>query len=120
MREEIHKLEFVEGVNFEFLDSLNNNCKKYLLISDDSSEEVFISKAYVDIATAGRQSRFSTVYIKHNLFHQNKLGRVFELQNTHIILFKSPRDVMRVSTLSAQLRLRSELVDWYLDATSVP
>ena len=27
---------------------------------------------------------------------------------------------MQVSTLSAQLGLRSELVDWYRDATSVP
>ena len=38
----------------------------------------------------------------------------------HIVLFKSPRDVMQVSTLSAQLGLGSELVRWYRDATSGP
>ena len=32
----------------------------------------------------------------------------------------SPRDVMQVTTLSTQLGLGSELVDWYRDATSVP
>ena len=58
--------------------------------------------------------------IKHNLFHQSKLGRDVELQNTHIVLFKSPRDVIQVTTLSTQLGLGSELVDWYRDATSVP
>ena len=42
------------------------------------------------------------------------------LQNTHIVLFKSPRDVMQVTTLSTQLGLGSELVDWYRNATSVP
>ena len=113
-------LKFVQGVNFEFIDSLKNNGTKYLLIFDDSCEEICNSKAFVDIATAERHHGLSTIYIKHNLFHQIKLGRDVELQNTHIVLFKSPRDVMQVTTLSAQLGLGSELVDWYRDATSVP
>ena len=120
MQKEIKKLEFVQGVNFEFIDSLKNNGTKYLLIFDDSCEEICNSKAFVDIATAGRHRGLSTIYIKHNLFHQSKLGRDVELQNTHIVLFKSPRDVMQVTTLSTQLGLGSELLDWYRDATSVP
>ena len=91
-----------------------------MLIFDDSCEKICNSKAFVDIATAGRHQGLSTIYIKHNLFHQSKLGRDVELQNTHIVLFKSPRDVMQVTTLSTQLGLGSELVDWYRDATSVP
>ena len=78
------------------------------------------SKAFVDITTAVRHRGLSTIYIKHNLFHQSKLGRNVELQNAHIVLFKSPRDVMQVTRLSTQLGLGSELVDWYRDATSVP
>ena len=113
-------LEFVQGVNFEINDSLKNNCTKYLLIFDDSCEELCNSKAFVYIATAGRHRGLSTLYIKHNHFHQSKLGRDIELQNTHIVLFKYPRDVMQVATLSTQLGLGSELVDWYRDATSVP
>ena len=74
----------------------------------------------LDIATAGRHRGFSTIYIEHNLFHQSKLGRDVELQNTHIVLFKSPRDVHQVATLSVQLGLGSALVDWDRDATSVP
>ena len=54
------------------------------------------------------------------MFHQSKLGRDVEVQNTNIFLFRSPRDVMKVSTLSAQLGLGSELADWYQEATSVP
>ena len=120
MQEEIENLELVRGVNFEIIDSLENNGTKYLLIFDDSCEEICNSKAFFDIATAGRHRGPSTIYIKHNLFHQSKLGRDVELQNTHIVLFKSPCDVMQVSTLGAQLGLGSELVDWYRDATSVP
>ena len=120
MPKEIESLEFVPGVNFEFIDSLKNNGTKYLLNFDDSCEKICNSKAFVDIATAGRHQGLSTVYIKHNLFHQSKLGRDVELQNTHIVLFKSPCDVMQITTLSTKLGLGSELVDWYWDATSVP
>ena len=118
MQKEIENLEFVRGVNVNFIDSLENNRTKCLLIFDDSCEENCNSKAFVDIATAGRNRGLSTIYIKHNLFHQSKLGRDVELQNTHIVLFKSPRDVMQVTTFSKQLGLGSELVDWYRDATS--
>ena len=51
--------------------------------------------------------------------YQSRLGQVVELQNTHIVFFKSPCDVMQVRTLSAQLILRSAPVDWCWDATSV-
>ena len=60
------------------------------------------------------------MYIKHNLFHQSRLGRDIELQNTHIVLFKSPRDVLQINTLSQQLGLGSQLKYWYTTATSVP
>ena len=120
MQKEIKSLEFVQGVNFEFIDSLKNNGTKYLLIFDTSCEDFCNSKAFVDFATAGRHRGLSKIYIKHILFHQSKLGRGVELQNTHIVLFKSPRDFMQVTALSTQLGLGSELVDWYRDATSVP
>ena len=120
MQREIEDLEFVRGVNFEFIDSLKNNGTKYLLIFDDSCEEICNSKTFVDIATAGRHRGLSTIYIIHNLFHQSKPGRDVELQNTHNVVFKSPRDVMQVTTLRTQLGLGSKLVDWYRDSTSVP
>ena len=120
MQNEIENLEFVQGVDFEFIDSLKNNGTKYLLILDDSSEQICNSKAYFNIATDGRHRGLSTTYIKHNLYHQSKRGRDVELQNTPIVLFKFLRYVMQVTTLSTQLGLGSELVDWYRDATSVP
>ena len=120
MQKEVDNLEFVQGVHFEFINSLKNNGTKYLLVFDDSCAEICNSREFVDIATASRHRGFSTIDIKHNLFHQSKLGRDVELQNTYIVLFKSPRDVHQVATLSVQLGLGSALVDWYRDATSVP
>ena len=54
------------------------------------------------------------------MFHQSKLGRDVELQNIHIVLFKSPRDVLQINTLSQQLGLGSHLKEWVQDATSTP
>ena len=100
MQKENENLEFVQGVNFEFIDCLKNNGTKYLLIFDDSCEEICNSKAFIDIAIAGRHRGLSAIYTEHNLFHQSKLGRDVELQNTHIVLFKSPREVMHVILLA--------------------
>ena len=117
MQRDMNILAFVQGVHFEIINSLKITCNKYLLIFDDSCAELCNSNEFVDIATAGRRRGFSTMYIKHNLFHQSKLGRNVDLQNTHIVLFKSPRDMHQVATLNVQLGLGSVLVD--LDATSV-
>ena len=40
MQKEIENREFVRGVSFEFIDSLKNNGTKYLLIFDNSCEEI--------------------------------------------------------------------------------
>ena len=77
-------------------------------------------RSFVLIVTSARHLWLSTIYPKHNYFPQSNLGRDVELQNTYIVRFNSPRDVMQVSTPRAQLGLGSELVDWYGDATSVP
>ena len=120
MQKEIENLEFVRGVNFELIDSLKKNGTQFLLIYDNSCADICNSNAFVDIATAGRHRGLSTIYIKHNPLHQSKQGRDVDLQNTHIVPFKSPREVMQVTTLSTQLGLGAKLVDWYRDATSVP
>ena len=120
MKKSVEHIQFVEGVDFEFINSLKNDGTKYLLIFDDSFDEICSSKAFVKVATAGRHRGLSTIYIKHNLFHQSNLGRDVELQNTHIVLFKSPRDVLQINTLSTQLELGSTLLEWYRDATSTP
>ena len=67
MQKEIENLEFVQGVNFEFIDSLKSNGTKYLLMFDYSFEKIGNLKAFVDIATAGRRRGLSTLYIKRNV-----------------------------------------------------
>ena len=51
---------------------------------------------------------------------KKKLGQVVELQKNHIVLFKSPREVMQFSTFTVKLGLGTKRVDCYWDVTSVP
>ena len=89
MQIEIENFDCVQSKNFEITDSLKNNGTKNLLIFDDSCEKICNSEAVVFIAIASRHRGLSTIYIKHNLLHQSKHGRGFELQNTHTVFFSS-------------------------------
>ena len=122
MQKDLENLEFIRGVIFQYIDSVKTTVQFTCdsLTTHDSCEEVCNLKVFIEVATTGSYRGLSTIYFKHNLFHQSKLKRDVELQNTQIVLFKSPQDVMQVSLLSAHLSLGSELVDWYRDATSVP
>ena len=85
--------------NLEFL----NNLENCLLIVDDSCEEIYNDKEFVKLATAGRHKKINVIYIKHNLYQQSKWSRTIDLNTSHIILFKSARDIQQVEFLGKQL-----------------
>ena len=98
MQREIESLEFVQRVNFEFMDSLRNNGKKYLLIFDDSFEEICISNAFVDIATAWRHCDWALLTLNTTFFVNANLSetlssktRTFFSSNLPVTRCKSAR-----------------------------
>ena len=86
-------LKCIQGVDFDLIENVPNNGTKYVLSFDDSCEVNSNSKQFVKTANAGRHKGLNTIYIKQNLFQQSKKGTYVVLQNTHIVLFTSPRDV---------------------------
>ena len=96
MLKEIENNEFVQVVNFNFIDSLENIGTKYLLIFDDFYQEICNSRDLEKIDLAGKHCGLCANSIKHNLFHKTELGRNIELQNNHIVLFKSHPDVLQL------------------------
>ena len=97
--------KIIKKVDFEMIENLSNNRTKHPTKFDDSCKETSNSKQFVKIATAGRHREVNTIYVKHNVFHQSKLWRAVEWQNTQTALFKSPRDVLQINTLSQHLAL---------------
>ena len=115
----IENFEFLPGENFELIDLFEITGTNYLLNSCRSCEKICNSKAFVEIATPAKNRGLNTIYNRRKLLHQSRPGRDVELQNTHTVLFKSPREVIQASKLNAQLRFGSQIADVYQDATSV-
>ena len=62
------------GVNLKtFVDlKFTQNIENCLLIFDDSCEEIFNEKEFVELATAGRHRNINVIYIKRNLYQQSR------------------------------------------------
>jgi hypothetical protein len=109
-------IHFMPCVDFEMIKDLSD-C---LLIFDDSCEEIYSDKHFVKLATSGRHRNVHVIYVKHNLFFQSKFSRTIDLNNTHMLLFKSPRDVNQIRYLGKQLNNSQFLADAYQKATIAP
>ena len=118
MIQSIADKEFIRGVDFELIENLPNNGAKFWLKFDDSLDILSRSEKFNTMATAGRHRNLNCVFINHNLFHKNRTGRDAELQTTHIVLFKSFRDVQQIDILGRQQGLGKN--QWYDDATQEP
>ena len=81
-------IELIPCLDFEMIKNLEN----YLLVFDNSCEEIYQEQVFVKFAVAGKQRKLHCIFVKHNFFHQSKSSRTFDLNTTHGILFKSPRD----------------------------
>ena len=93
-------IEFIPCLDFEMIKNLEN-C---LLVFDDSCEEIYQEQAFVKLAVAGRHRKLHCIFVKHNLFHQSKWSRTIDLNTTHVILFKSPRDLQQIDHFGRQLK----------------
>ena len=116
--------EMAKKLNIEFVPCLDYSMIKKLegclLVFDDSCEEIYQEKEFVKLAVAGRHKKVHCIFVKHNLFHQSKWSRTIDLNTTHIILFKSPRDLQQIDHLGRQLKKVEFLRDCYTRATSEP
>ena len=105
MQKQSGKLNFVQSVNFQSNDSSENNGTKFWLLFNKSCNEVWNSKTFFDVATAGKHGGFSTSYKNHNLFRHSKPGREVEFHKTQIFCLKSPRKKKQLPAIITQLGL---------------
>ena len=116
MQRVISGIEFLKYSGFD----ITKNLSHCLLIYDDSCEEIFDDKEFVKVATSGRHRKLHVIYIKHYLFHQSKWSRTFDLNTTHILLFKSLRNIQQIEYLGKQLNCLQLIKEAYKLATAEP
>ena len=113
MQCKIPQIEFIKYSGLDITKKISN-C---LLVYEDSCGEIF-NKEFVKIATSGRHRKLHVIYVKRNLFQQSKWSRSIDLNSTHIILFKSLRDIQQIEYLGKQLNCLQLLKDAYKLATA--
>ena len=92
MQKEIENLEFVRGVNFEFIDSLKNNGTKNPLIFDDSCQESCNSKKMLILLLLANVVGWVLFTISTTSFIKAKLGETMSFRT--LTLFFSSLTVM--------------------------
>ena len=95
--------------------------KNFLLVFDDSCEEIFNDTEFSKLATAGRHREISVIYVKNNLLQQGKWSRTIDLNTTHIILFKISIDIQQKTYVGKHLLNNTHFWEkWYELATKQP
>ena len=92
-------IEFMKLSSFEIV----NNLRDCMIVFDDTCKKNFNEIDFVKLAPAGRHKNVHVIYVKHNLFQQSKQSRTIDLKTTHLILFKSPRDIQQIDYLGRRL-----------------
>ena len=84
-------VRFMKFDGFESVRKLEN----ILLVFDDLCKDIYNDKEFVRLATAGKHRGIDVIYVKHNLFQQSRCSRTIDWNTSHIIPYKSPRDVQQ-------------------------
>ena len=95
--------------------------QRTLLILDDLMSETNDSVSNI-FTKFSHHRNISVIYLTQNLFYKSKQSRTMSLNAHYIVLFKNPRDLLQVSTLSRQMfpGKGQFLVEAFKDATAKP
>ena len=97
------------NVKFMKIDGFESKRKleKFLLVFDDSYENILNANEFLRQATTGRHRWIDEIIVKLNLFQHSQWSRTIDLNTSHIFLFKSPHDVQQVDLLGLHLNIQN-------------
>ena len=110
-------IEFVHGLEWNYLQKAEAQKKRILLVLDDLLDEAAGSKELLALVFAGRHRNVHLMVLRHNLFQQTKIPKTIDLNVTQLILFNSPRDSEQIGILGRQLRERHTTIEAFKRAT---
>ena len=81
---------------------------------------IYQEQAFVKLGVAARHRNLQCIFVKHNLYHQSKWSRTIDLNTTHVISFKPPRDLQQIDQFGRQLKQLDFIREAYRRATTRP
>lgn len=116
------RIEWInEKPNYELVEDLS---RPYigkggtLLISDDWGSQIDLDAAKI-VEVARNHLEVSSIFMLHNLYHNNPIYREMNRQTSYIVLFASPRDLRQIQAFASQLSPANSkwIMDAFQDAT---
>ena len=113
-------IEFIQGLEWNFLQKAEAQRKRILLGLDDLFDEAEQSKDFLALVVAGRHRNVHLLILRLNLFQRTNNSKTIDLIVTQIILFNSPSDSEQIGFSGRQLGERHATVEAYKRATQKP
>ena len=113
-------IEFIQGIEWNFLQKAEAQKKRILLVLDDLFDEAAQSKDFLALVIAGRHRNVHLMALRHNIFQRTKNSKTIDLNVTQIVLSNSPRDSEQIGVLGRQLGERHATMETYKRATQKP
>ena len=114
-----NEINFLNGVDWKKL-AVMSNLKRNLLVFDDVFDELANSLEFLNLVGSGRHKNQHVIFLKHNLYQKSPNSKTIDLNLTHLLLLKSPRDINQIDCLGRQLGDRDLLLSAYRSATEEP
>ena len=115
-------VELVEGFPDNLTDMIRGHDHS-LIVLDDLMSQCSNDQRVADLFTRGSHHHgISVLYLTQNLFPPGKLSCTISLNSHYLVIFRSPRDSLSVSTLAKQMfpGRTGYLMESFRDATSRP
>ena len=113
------EINFLNGLDWKKLEIMSN-FKRHLLVFDDVIDKIANSLEFLNLVVSGRHKNQHVIFLKHNLYQKSPNSKTIDLNLTHLLLLKSPRDIVQIDCLGRQLGDRGLLLSAYRSATEEP
>ena len=104
----------------EKIEETLSNFQRHLLVFDDVFDKIANSLEFLNLVVSGRHKKQHVIFFKHNLYQKSSNSKTINLNLTHLLLLKSPRDVVQIDCLGRQSGDRDLLLSAYRSATEEP
>ena len=113
------KISFVHGLDWSKINSTHEK-NRQLVVFDDVYNEASEQEEFLNLVISGRHRNRHAILLKHNLYQKSKNSKTIDLNVTHMLLLKNPRDIIQIDVLGRQLGSRNLLLSAYKTATQEP
>ena len=96
------------------------NFQRHLLVFDDVFDKIASSLEFLNLVVSARHKNQHVIFFKHNLYQKSSNSKTIDLNLTHLLLLKSPRDIVQIDCLGRQLGDRDLLLYAYRSDTEEP